>query len=56
MYQEERTLWAEGKWDKGGSQHGKDEEQQELGKDSQVIPGLKASFADKSKIMNFRIP
>lgn len=33
-----------GKWDKGGYQHGKDEEQQEPGKDSQVIPGLKANL------------
>lgn len=45
-----------GKWNKGGYQHGKDEEQQEWGKDSRVILGLRASFADKSKIMNVRIP
>lgn len=46
-----------GKWNKaGGYQHGKDEEQQKQGEDSQVILGLRVSFADKSKIINVRIP
>lgn len=38
-----------GKWDKGGYQQGRDEENQDQGKeDTQVTPGLKAAFVDKS--------
>lgn len=45
------------KLDKGGYQQGRDYKKQEQGKeDTQVTPGLKAAFVDKSQITSAGTP
>lgn len=56
MFQEETALWAE-EVDEGGCLQAGDEKKQEQGKqDTQVIPGLRASFVDKSQLTKLRTP
>lgn len=50
-----RQLCGQRKWDEGGCLQAGDEKKQEQGKqDTQVIPGLRPSFVDKSQLTKLR--